>query len=392
MYSAVVNSPETELAADISATDTTITVLDASKLAAAPNLFTIGADETAETVKYTGISGNKLTGCVRGFNGTAKAWVAGASVARYFTAADHEAFRENITDLDGRLESVKAIADTAETPAGAQAKADAAQAAAISAANTHSDGKIGDLSKLNTLDKSNAVSAVNDLYKSTVLASPNLIKNSTALLGLEGWIAQSDPSLGQWGYDINNPTTGGGFWTNSAVGSTDYKLLRSEDIHVNQGSSYHLQAMFATSDLPNDSRVYIEVVNAVAPYNIILTLLADPKRWWHRKAVTFVMPSGVSSVFVRLVVNNVPEGAGTSFARIKLAETPYDTPYSNEADAVVLSGIVNNLSAVIRRGTGSPEGVVTASVGTMYLRSDGATSTTLYIKTSGSGNTGWTAK
>ncbi len=43
-------------------------------------------------------------------------------------------------------------------------------------------------------------------------------------------------------------------------------------------------------------------------------------------------------------------------------------------------------------GTGDPEGVVTANAGSMFLRTDGSTSTTLYIKTSGTGNTGWTAK
>jgi hypothetical protein len=43
-------------------------------------------------------------------------------------------------------------------------------------------------------------------------------------------------------------------------------------------------------------------------------------------------------------------------------------------------------------GSGTPESVVTAVVGSLYLRSDGSTSTTLYVKTSGSGNTGWTAK
>lgn len=43
-------------------------------------------------------------------------------------------------------------------------------------------------------------------------------------------------------------------------------------------------------------------------------------------------------------------------------------------------------------GTGAPEGAVTATIGHLYLRVDGSTSTTLYVKTSGSGNTGWTAK
>ena len=47
---------------------------------------------------------------------------------------------------------------------------------------------------------------------------------------------------------------------------------------------------------------------------------------------------------------------------------------------------------VIVQGTGSPEGVVTANVGWLYLRTDGGSGTTLYIKESGTGNTGWVAK
>lgn len=43
-------------------------------------------------------------------------------------------------------------------------------------------------------------------------------------------------------------------------------------------------------------------------------------------------------------------------------------------------------------GSGSPEGVITAPVGSLFTRTDGGASTTLYVKTSGGGNTGWTAK
>jgi hypothetical protein len=47
----------------------------------------------------------------------------------------------------------------------------------------------------------------------------------------------------------------------------------------------------------------------------------------------------------------------------------------------------------IKWGTGSPEGVVIANIGSLYLRSDGSTSTTLYIKTANNGSAqGWTAK
>jgi len=40
-------------------------------------------------------------------------------------------------------------------------------------------------------------------------------------------------------------------------------------------------------------------------------------------------------------------------------------------------------------GTGSPESAITAPVGSEYLRSDGGAAATLYVKESGTGNTGW---
>lgn len=43
-------------------------------------------------------------------------------------------------------------------------------------------------------------------------------------------------------------------------------------------------------------------------------------------------------------------------------------------------------------GTGTPEGAVAAAVGTVFLRTDGGAGTTLYVKESGTGNTGWAAK
>lgn len=46
----------------------------------------------------------------------------------------------------------------------------------------------------------------------------------------------------------------------------------------------------------------------------------------------------------------------------------------------------------ILTGSGSPESVVTAPIGSLYLNTAGGVSTTLYVKTSGAGNTGWTAK
>jgi hypothetical protein len=45
-----------------------------------------------------------------------------------------------------------------------------------------------------------------------------------------------------------------------------------------------------------------------------------------------------------------------------------------------------------KRGAGSPEGVVTGIVGDIFASTDGGAGTTLYVKESGTGNTGWVAK
>lgn len=62
--------------------------------------------------------------------------------------------------------------------------------------------------------------------------------------------------------------------------------------------------------------------------------------------------------------------------------------------AINLNGGILKLDSglQVRSGSGSPEGVITAPVGSLFLRSNGGVGTTLYIKESGVGNTGWAAK
>jgi hypothetical protein len=63
----------------------------------------------------------------------------------------------------------------------------------------------------------------------------------------------------------------------------------------------------------------------------------------------------------------------------------WDTVYT-------VNGMTLGTNILITSGAGSPESVISAPVGSLYLRTDGSTTTTLYVKTSGTGNTGWTAK
>lgn len=71
--------------------------------------------------------------------------------------------------------------------------------------------------------------------------------------------------------------------------------------------------------------------------------------------------------------------------------TVIESSWLNDVNKVVYNNLPTN-GIVWKTGVGSPEGVVTAPVGSLYSNTSGGTNTTLYVKTSGTSNTGWTAK
>lgn len=77
-----------------------------------------------------------------------------------------------------------------------------------------------------------------------------------------------------------------------------------------------------------------------------------------------------------------------------LTQAEGDGRYRELTDAVTYGELTGKpaVLSLLFSGTGTPEGVVTAGVGSLFLRTDGGALTTLYIKESGAGNTGWVAK
>jgi hypothetical protein len=77
-----------------------------------------------------------------------------------------------------------------------------------------------------------------------------------------------------------------------------------------------------------------------------------------------------------------------------LTQTEGDARYRELTDAVTYAELTGKpaVLALLFSGTGTPEGAVTAGVGSLFLRTDGGAATTLYIKESGAGNTGWVGK
>jgi hypothetical protein len=87
----------------------------------------------------------------------------------------------------------------------------------------------------------------------------------------------------------------------------------------------------------------------------------------------------------------IASAAAADLAAHETASDPhpgYLTPAEGDAAYQPLSAVLS----MLHTGTGSPESVLTAPVGHLYLRSDGGAGTTLYVKESGAGNTGWVGK
>lgn len=86
--------------------------------------------------------------------------------------------------------------------------------------------------------------------------------------------------------------------------------------------------------------------------------------------------------------------AGVSGARLVIGAGIYTTNSGGDKGADTVNALKYYIGSGVfwSAGAGTPEGVVTAPIGSLFSRTDGGATTTLYVKTSGAGNTGWTAK
>jgi hypothetical protein len=115
------------------------------------------------------------------------------------------------------------------------------------------------------------------------------------------------------------------------------------------------------------------------------------------------LPDGAFSEIVAILCQEFPNGGDPSIMRPRInqlvtqASTAGGEFQTTDLGQIALlsplvgSPLIGPGNAAFVAGNGSPEGVVTAPVGSIFLRLDGAGGTTLYVKESGTGNTGWTA-
>lgn len=88
-------------------------------------------------------------------------------------------------------------------------------------------------------------------------------------------------------------------------------------------------------------------------------------------------------------------GTSASFPALKRSATTLQARLADDSAFATLAALNVSIGATARNiltGAGTPEGAVTASVGSIYLRNDGGAGTSLYVKETGAGNTGWVGK
>ncbi|MEK3787552.1 pyocin knob domain-containing protein [Paenibacillus sp. FSL K6-1230] len=381
MYAAVVNSPKTELTELITDTQTEIAVENAAVLLQGEGIAVIGNGDVAETITYTSIEDDILMGCVRGFQGTPRAWPSGTRVARNYTAYDHDSGMQNILELATDIanlatEVANKTQDASLTQKGITQLYNGVDSASQALAAT-----------------ANSVKFAYDLANSGHVPRGNIPTN---------WDAATQMGV----YVYTN-----GASTNAPPGITGAQMYGVLVVAV--AGAYITQRYTATPTGETWSRSRTE--SAWNPWSKDITsfggMMIGPLSVNAGKLGDTVgssldtayfgtaMTNNVSGLFIRQVRTEngtTWEGTATDIRR-KTDSTDQAVLRFRGDDVLFLNADGSWTSLRYLRhaaptiGSGSPEGAVTAPVGRLYLRSDGYAGETLYIKETGTGNTGWRA-
>ena len=186
------------------------------------------------------------------------------------------------------------------------------------------------------------------------------------------------------GHYVYNSEIHGNFWLASSASAIafdgdsegEYNRLFITGEKESGASSTRTFAATAPTYWRFDGAINVASDNTAFPSNVINNVVHAPNA--AEAAVQFRGVSGQTAG-----VLEIAQSDGTVTSRMYeygAVAAPYLIVGSDES------------GAFISRGAGSPEGVVSGVPGALFLRTDGGATTTLYVKTSGSGNTGWTAK
>lgn len=239
------------------------------------------------------------------------------------TQADLDTLREAVSKMDipdasltqkGKVQLSSKTDGTSETVAATEKAVRDARVAAINAAATDATTK--------------ANAAVAPIIGAS---SPNVVKNSAGNLGLYGW---TNVGTSYWLLSASPLSNKGfNFFYINSIPANGVAMLDSDGIPALAGTTLTLQAMFNN---PTTSSLYLSVFYENIP---IAELYSLNSTTWHRRTVTFTVPSGITSLNVRLVALGGTTGSPANtkgITRIKLSEGSVDVPFTTEGDDIAL--------------------------------------------------------
>jgi hypothetical protein len=171
-------------------------------------------------------------------------------------------------------------------------------------------------------------------------------------------------------------------------------------IAATPGMMYSALASFRSNGVSRQFRVgiWFNIPSLLDVDGLVVTSTGSN---WVQSTVSAVAPIGTTTVgiILRADIQNAGGAAETYYVdQCSVTQGPVGT-WAIPGAAAAPQIVITNQSVTfpggpkVLSGTGSPASVVSAPVGSTFLRSDGGTSTSLYVKETGAaGNTGWVAK
>ena len=217
---------------------------------------------------------------------------------------------------------------------------------------------IGDKAGMGYFTINEDLASQQDSYLIGLGTVPGDATQSYAIKGVQYQYTDSpnDGSFNSFFYAYRAPMVTGSAGTVTTGGTTLTDSIRSFDTNILAGCTIHVQ------DISTGGTEAYTIAS-----NTATTITITGGTWTADGAVIYqvyrpVFLGSANIPWRRLYTNEIRFGAGAS---------------------------AGTQVRWIKFGAGSPEGSITASPGSLYMRTDGGAGTSLYVKESGNSNTGW---
>lgn len=255
---------------------------------------------------------------------------------------------------------------------------------------TESDGVVGAVSRVHFVD----------------VVPPLTLGRTGRNSATESWF-DTDPTWAAGGgataptflHDTTNGYLGRGakrstFPTGGSGGAFSRANMSNTSLSVGLNEGYYTGVAFKASVSGEAIRLR-HVGSGGATDGTIMKVLTGTD--WQVAIFSTTAPSNAGTLTVAMELGaalaastNIWVGAVTASTESNITFLNTEGPTVEDGDLIASRVLLGQLP--IMSGTGTPEGSETADVGSLYLRTDGGAGTTLYVKESGTGNTGWAAK